>query len=296
MNNWKVAFNKQWITDDDIMAVRSAMMSTHLTQGPRVGQFEYQVGKLYGRQAVAVCHGTCAIELALRKVTRGRGQVKLDPAPYEGVINAIRNAGLHLASLTTTSPVIRMTTSEFGEVPLELVHIFDAARAFGAKIDMDSYKFVCFSFHPLKTITTGEGGMILCADPADAEALRLMVNQGVGNYRMTEMQAALGLSQLERLDEIIERRTNVARQYWEAELVEALGENCVWNVAPMFVKDPGEARETFRSEGVDVRVPRPVYGGLARNSYVLLPIYPMMPRQDIDLVIETGQRVKDAGI
>jgi perosamine synthetase len=108
--------------------------------------------------------------------------------------------------------------------------IEDCAEAHGSEVDgqrVGSFGDAgCFSFYGNKTLTTGEGGMIVCRDPALAERLRLLRNQGFReprfvhdvvafNYRMTNIQAAIGVAQTEQADDKIARKRWIARQYTE---------------------------------------------------------------------------------
>jgi len=111
-----------------------------------------------------------------------------------------------------------------------LVVVEDCAEAHGSEVDgqrVGSFGAVgCFSFYGNKTLTTGEGGMVVCSDPAIAERLRLLRNQGfreprfvhdvVGfNYRLTNMQAAIGVAQTERADAKVARKRWIADRYCE---------------------------------------------------------------------------------
>jgi perosamine synthetase len=112
-----------------------------------------------------------------------------------------------------------------------LLVIEDCAEAHGARIgDRPVGSFgdaACFSFYGNKILTTGEGGMVLCSDPALADRMRLLRNQAfdhprfvhreIGfNYRLTNVQAAIGLAQAEKADEKVEKKREIARWYAEA--------------------------------------------------------------------------------
>ena len=109
--------------------------------------------------------------------------------------------------------------------------IDDAAQALGATIDgrpVGSFgDAACFSFYGNKILTTGEGGMVVCSDAALAERMRFLRNQAFGhprfvhrevgfNYRLTNVQAAIGLAQAEKADEKVEKKREIARWYGEA--------------------------------------------------------------------------------
>ena len=136
--------------------------------------------------------------------------------------------------------------------------------------------------------------MYLTQDATEATMLADMVNQGVGNFRMTEMQAALGISQLKRLDELVARRREIGHRYVEAGLCPDLGPDCVWNVAPLFCREPVAAQLALQAVGVDARLPRPALATPEQARFVMLPLYPLMSPEQIELVIEAGKCVKEA--
>lgn len=318
-----VPFNRAWISKADRQAVANALRNGRdvLTNGPKVRAFEEAVAQQAGfPYAVAVCHGTCAIELALKAMGLGLGDtVALDPRTYRGVANAVepvtgRRAVVRYADTPPTAFHCVVECSLYGETPqgvallggepwslprIEKVPgstflLLDAARMFGNP-DIADYQWATLSFHPLKTITTGEGGMVLCRDAEAAEKLREGRNQRWGNYRMTEMQAALGLSQLTSLAWRLGERMGVASRYHAAGLVEWPGDEapCAWNAALMRVVDPPKAQALFQAQGVEVKLPKPLVPGAAGTSYVMLPIWSGMPAAMVQKVVEAGKRVKE---
>jgi perosamine synthetase len=205
------------------------------------------------RHAIAVANGTAALELALRALGVRDGEVlvpaltwpspahaaawvgarprlvDVDPATWNGTA-----AGLAAARSEATTAVIAIDqfgvpaeqsaiAAAFADVPI----IEDAACAIGSTFDgrpCGSFGAVsCLSFHPRKVLTTGEGGACLTDDDELAAAIRVLRNHGQRaagdfvrpgpNLRMTEFQAAIGLSQLERLDATLERRRAIADRY-----------------------------------------------------------------------------------
>lgn len=144
---------------------------------------------------------------------------------------------VHFAGQPTDQEVIRELSDDYGFFVLE-----DASHSIGAKRNDEPVgscrwsDITIFSFHPVKNITTGEGGMAMTNDPVLAEKMELLRSHGITrncnrfeypspgpwyyeqqelgfNYRMTDIQAALGMSQLLRLDEYVEKRNNLAKQY-----------------------------------------------------------------------------------
>jgi perosamine synthetase len=133
---------------------------------------------------------------------------------------------VHMYGHPCDMPVIREIARRH-----DLLVVEDCAEAHGARIDghmVGSFgDAACFSFYGNKILTTGEGGMVLCSDAALAEKMRLLRNQAfehprfvhreVGfNYRLTNVQAAIGLAQAEKADEKVEKKREIARWYAEA--------------------------------------------------------------------------------
>jgi perosamine synthetase len=205
--------------------------------------------------AVACGSGTAALELALAALDVDGGDVLCPDLSWPSPAHAIVRVGARpvlvdvagaswnvtaegLAEARTDATSAAVVIDQFGtpahhpsiaEAVGELPVVVDAACSLGATVDgapAASFGAVaCLSFHPRKLITTGEGGACLTDDAALAEELRMLRNHGqrgpgvfgapAGNHRMTEMAAALGLAQLERLDGIVERRRALADRYRE---------------------------------------------------------------------------------
>ena len=205
------------------------------------------------KHAIAVANGTAALELALRVLGVSDGEVlvpslswpspahvacwvgatprliDVDPRSWNGTPTGF-------ASARTGATRCAIVIDQFG-VPAEQVAIAtalgdlplieDAACAIGSTLDgqpCGSFGTIsCLSFHPRKVLTTGEGGACLTDDDALAERLRVLRNHGqtrpgefveaAPNLRLTELQAAIGLVQLERLDEMISRRREICDAY-----------------------------------------------------------------------------------
>jgi len=207
------------------------------------------------KHAVAVSSGTAALQLALKVLQVGHGDEVLCPAlSWPSPAHAARMAGakvqfvdvdedewnstaeaFHAARTADTKVAIVIDqlgnparAAEIREALGALPIIEDAACALGSRFPngpCGSFGAVsCVSFHPRKILTTGEGGMCLTDDEDIAEKLRVLRNHGqlrgqfvvaAGNFRMTEMAAALGLAQLKRLHEIVVRRRELAALYRE---------------------------------------------------------------------------------
>jgi UDP-4-amino-4,6-dideoxy-N-acetyl-beta-L-altrosamine transaminase len=265
-----IPYSTQTIVRADLRAVRRVLESGWLTQGPAVERFERALARYTGAKfAVAVSSGTAALHAAYFAAGLRPGDQVIVPAlTYAATSNA--------ALLLGAKPVFADIESKYGTidvadarrkvsrrtkaiVPVDyggrpaamkelqalarkrgLILIADAAhslggryrgRAVGTLADMS-----IFSFHPVKSITTGEGGAVLTDDPEFAARIRLfrshgittdqdaLVRKGYGrwyqemqalgcNYRMSDLAAALGASQLKRLDRLIGRRRAAARRY-----------------------------------------------------------------------------------
>lgn len=257
-------------------AARRTVLSGWLSQGPQVAAFELEFATLMGAShACAVSNCTTALHLALRAVGIGPGDevitashsfiasansirycgatpvfVDIDPATYnvdpERVAEAITErtrAILIVHQMGMPCDLAALTAlADRHQIPL----IEDAACAAGSQIRIggrwDSIgaphgRIACFSFHPRKVITTGEGGMLTTSDADLDRRFKLLRQHGMSvpdtvrhgspqvifedylevgfNYRMTDMQAAIGRKQLERLKDIVSRRRALAALYAE---------------------------------------------------------------------------------
>lgn len=238
---------------DALEALAEVLASGRLTQGPKVAAFEQAIAAYCGvPHAVATTSATTALHLTLAALDVGPGdEVVVPDFTYPATGNAVLQAGadvrlvdvdprtynvdpaaLRDAISERTKAVIAVdlfglpadyAAIDTGDIPL----ICDAACALGAEWDGARCGSIgaaaCFSFHPRKVLTTGEGGMVTTADDALAERLRRLVNHGTErdgwrstfvepgfNYRLSELQAALGLVQVPHHDEVVARRRELA--------------------------------------------------------------------------------------
>lgn len=244
---------------DDLAAV---LRSGVLTRGPWVAQFERAVAERSGvRHGIATTSATTALHLALVAAGVGPGdEVLISDFTFPATGNVVVQCGArpvlvdchpnsfhldleHAERLITDRTRALLVVDPFGQ-PADLARaaqlshhyglflLEDAACAIGAVVDgrpVGGWPGAgCFSFHPRKVITTGEGGMVTTDDDGLAERLRLLLSHGgraarVGlefvehgfNYRLSEMQAVLGASQMTRLDEILSGRRTAAADYIE---------------------------------------------------------------------------------
>lgn len=226
----------------------------------------------------------------------------------------------------------------------DLYVIEDAAHAVGANYNdhiIGSCKYsdmTVFSFHPVKHITTGEGGAVLTNNPDFYDKMLKFRSHGINkdkfqfqphgdwyyemqflghNYRMTDIQAALGLSQLNKLKEFVKRRRKIARIYEELfegnhyfDTIDCINQESSYHLFPILLKDPYKCKKSnifikLREKGLGVQVHyipvylQPYYEDLgykagscpvAEDFYhreISIPIYPAMSDDDVNYVVET---------
>ncbi len=217
-------------------AVLRVMRSGRLIQGPEVEKFEAMVAEEAGaKYAVATSSGTTALHLALLAMGVGPGDEVLVPAfTFVATANAVLMCGAKVVLCDIDLETFCMDSK--GDHPCRTaipVHAFgypmkfswlgsyleDAACALGS-IKLKG-RAAIFSFHATKTITTGEGGMVVTNDPTLTGDVRRLRDQKHGhglayNYRMTEVQGAIGQEQMKKLPWILKRRKEIAAEYDEA--------------------------------------------------------------------------------
>lgn len=249
------------IEEDDVEAVREVLMSGHLVQGRRVAEFERLVGdRARSAHAVAVANCTAALHLALLGlgiksgdrvavpafswpatanvvelcgaepvfVDIDRATFNIDPSALERVLErtAVKLVMVvHAFGNMANMPRISEMAAQHGVPVLE-----DAACALGATLGgkpAGAWGVAgCFSFHPRKPITTGEGGMLVTNDASLARTVRVLRNHGLDpesdrqefvapgfNLRLTDIQAALGTTQMAKLDRLVDFRRRAAERY-----------------------------------------------------------------------------------
>lgn len=226
-----------------------------LVQGPEGEALEHEFAARVGAvHAVSVSSGTAALQLALMALGVGPGDEVIVPAyTFIATANAVALTGAQVILADVDPDSLNLDPASAAEVmgprtravvpvhqyglPADLdairtavpglTLIEDAACAVGAHtpsgpVGSGPGQGVCFSFHPRKVITTGEGGMVTCADADLAARLRALRQHGQGedgtrepgyNFRLSELAAAVGRVQLTRLDELLRRRREVASWY-----------------------------------------------------------------------------------
>jgi len=257
-----IPYGRQNIDENDIRSVVTVLRSAWLTQGPSIDSFEKKVARYVGaRYGVAVANGTCALHLAYLAAGIGKGdEIITTPNTFVATANAALYLGarpvfcdirLDTYNIDPDEIEKKITPKTKAIVPVhfaghpcdmnkilriakkhKLLVIEDAAHAlgatyFGKRIGSLKSDMVEFSFHPVKSITTGEGGLITAQNPEYNERLRLLRTHGVTkdakgknimtelgyNYRITDLQAALGTSQLKRLHAFAATRRRVVNWY-----------------------------------------------------------------------------------
>jgi len=278
-----LSYGRQLISEDDIAAVVAALRSDFLTQGPLVERFERTFAARIGvKHAVAVNSATAALHLAMKALDLGPGdRVVTSPLTFLASANAAAYVGATpdfadidpstgtldpVALERTWRPDTRAVVAvDYAGHACDMPAIAKLAGARGAYVIEDACHGVggafhaegctwplgaspwadigVFSFHPVKTMTTGEGGMLVTNDDEWARRARLLRSHGIErdatnftlssddpvlgekgpwfyemqelgyNYRLTDLQCALGLSQLERLDSLLSRRRSIVATY-----------------------------------------------------------------------------------
>lgn len=259
-----------WIGDDDIKEVVSVLKGDWIIMGPKVKEFEDAICKYIGcKHGVAVNSGTSALDIAIASLGLRKGEIVTTPFTFVATANSILFNGLKPVFADIEQDTQNINPKEirkkitndtkaiiyvdFAGQPCnikeikeiaeknDLYLIEDAAHSLGAEYNGRKVggfaDATIFSFHPVKHITTGEGGMCVTNDEELARKMRILRNQGADsgarerfgpsvsltydikllgrNYRMTDFQAALGLSQLKKLEGFIKRRRELASLYHE---------------------------------------------------------------------------------
>jgi perosamine synthetase len=266
-----IPYGRQTIDEDDIKAVVDVLRSDWLTTGPKVAEFEQTIADYVGaKYAVAVSSGTAALHAAMYAIGIGPDdEVVVTPITFAASANCVVYQGgipvfsdvepdtLLLDPEQVESKITPNTKAiiavDYAGHPCDytslrkianknnLVLVSDACHALGAEYKGQKAGVLAdlniFSFHPVKHITTGEGGIITTDNADYADRMRIFRNHGITtdhhqrekqnswfyemtelgyNYRMTDFQCALGISQLKKLPGFLERRREIAKQYDKA--------------------------------------------------------------------------------
>lgn len=269
----KIYYGRQWIDEEDIQAVAKVLRSDFVTCGPKVDEMERSLEKYTGaKYAVAVSNGTAALHCACIAAGIGAGdEVITTPITFAASANCALYCGAkpvfadinpetynidpesiraHITDKTKAIVAVDFTgqSVENDEIraicdEYNLIFIEDAAHAIATKYKGKQVgslaDMTCFSFHPVKTITGGEGGAILTNNEVFYQKLVLAHTHGIThdesmmegaphegpwyyeeislgyNYRITDFQAALIVSQMSKLDKFAARRKEIVKRYDE---------------------------------------------------------------------------------
>ena len=267
-----IPYGRQSINEDDIKAVEEVLKSDFLTTGPKIAEFERKFADYVGaKYAVAVSNGTAALHIACMAAGIGKGDevittpitfaasancalycgatpvfADIDPVTYnispESVESHVTERTKAIIPVHYTGQTCDMDAIHKIADKYNLIVIEDAAHAVGAEYKGKKIGSLSdmteFSFHPVKHITCGEGGIVTTNREDLYEKLKLFRTHGITreekflhkvdgpwyyeqidlgyNYRITDIQATLGISQLGRIDKFLEKRKKIAAKYDEA--------------------------------------------------------------------------------
>ena len=363
-----IQYGRQSIDEDDIQAVVDVLRGNYLTTGPNIAEFEKVVCEYTGaKYAVAIANGTAALHAACFAAGIKDGdEVITTPITFAASSNCVLYCGgtpifadikpdtynidpddirrkitdktkaiipVHYTGQPCEMDEIHAIAKEYGLTVIE-----DAAHALGAdykgnKIGSIS-DMTTFSFHPVKHITTGEGGMITTNDETLYERLKLFRSHGITreerwmtkneggwyyqqldlgyNYRITDIQCALGVSQMKKLDTFVSKRRELVARYEEAFankeniICPKQKEDCnnSWHLYVVQVKHRKEVYDKLKEVGIHANVHYiPVYqhpyyqehgydkvccpnAEALYEHMISLPLYPDLTVEEQDYVIE----------
>lgn len=364
----KYGYGRQCLDEEDIQAVQEVLAGDYLTCGPAIPEFEKVICDYTGaKYCVAVSNGTAALHLAALALELGEGDegisspitflsstnclcftgatpvfadidhrtANIDPQEIKKKISSRTKViiPVHFAGQSCDMEAIQQIARENGLYVIE-----DAAHAIGSsyrdsKVGSCRYSdMTTFSFHPVKTVTTAEGGAITTNNPELYKRLKALRAHGMHkdghmasnweyemrelgyNYRMTDMQAALGLSQLKKLERFKKRRREIVDYYNRnlalPHLAEETYSDACFHLYPVLVPD----RESFyyraRQEGLNLQVhyipvhTQPYYrekfgyriGDFPKaekyySQCISLPLYPSLTDEDLEEIVRRIKKI-----
>ena len=266
-----IPYGHQWIDEEDIEEVVKVLKSDWITTGPKIEEFETALCRYIGcKYAAAVNSGTSALDIAVHALNLPAGsEVITTPLTFVATSNAIlynnlkpvfadieketRNINPSEIRKKITDKTKAIIYVDYAGHPCDIKEIKEIAEEYNIYLIEDASHAIgaeyygrkignfadltIFSFHPVKLMTTGEGGAVITNNEDFYEKLKMLRNHGIDkstldrfgpkaewaydleflgrNYRMTDFQAALGISQLKKLDEFIKRRNEIAKRYNE---------------------------------------------------------------------------------
>lgn len=375
MSNNFIPYGKQWLGNDDFQTVLEVLRSEWLTTGPKISEFEDKFSNfIRSKYAVAVSSGTAALHAAMFAIDIDSGDEVIVPTmTFAATANCIVFQGgtpvfadvlpgtLLINPIEVERKITQKTKAiiavDYAGHPADYDELRSIANKHGLYIIADACHSIgghykgepvgsiadlnTFSFHPVKNITTGEGGMITTDDENLAKKMKIFRNHGITsdhrersekgswyyemqdlgyNYRITDFQCALGLTQLKKLPRWIQRRQEIANTYTEAfSCLEAIetpivskGIKHAWHLYVIILRldklkiNRGELFSKLRENNIGVNVHyipvhlHPYYQNnygcqhgqfpVSENAYdriLSLPIYPKMTDKEVRTVINT---------
>ncbi len=365
-----IPYGHQWIDNQDIKEVLKVLKSDWLTQGPKVEEFEKAVAKYCGaKYGVVFSSGTSALFAAYKSAGLKEGdEVITTPMTFAATSNMLYFCGakpvfadieektLNINPEEIKKKITKKTKAiavvDFAGNPCDYDKILKIAKGSNLSLIEDSSHalgaehkgkkvggfadMTILSFHPVKHIAIGEGGMVLTNDKNFHEKLKLIRNHGIEkipekgewyyeikepyfNFRVTDMQCALGLSQLKKLDKFLKIRRRIADKYRKAfrdmpgvEVQEVKKyANSAWHLFVLRIKNK-DRKEVFgllRKSGLGVQVHymplhmHPFYKNkfgykegdfpVAEDYYkeaITIPLFPKMTEKEIEYVISSVKK------
>lgn len=360
--------NLPWTDHRELEEIAKVLQTGFFTQGPVVAQFEDQVAALVGsKYAFATSSCTTALHLALAALDIGPGdEVLVADFTFPATANVIVQlrakpvlVDIELQTFTIDINDLRrkvsaqtkaiMPVDAFG-CPADLNPILELAKKIGIPVVEDAacalgatYQgkpcgsistATCFSFHPRKSVTTGEGGMVMTNDPVLAERLQLLRSHGgvrkeywfeyfeAGfNYRLSDIQGAMGIAQLEKLPKSLELKKNLATALTDRledipciqpPSVPTWGEHAFQSYVVMLDKHLNRDQIISDLRALDIECTLGTYAlhdqpfyqrefgyvsGQLPNSHaaftrsIALPFYPQMTETDLDTLVKAFRKV-----
>ena len=370
-----IPYGHQWIDDEDIKEVVKVLKTDWLTQGPKIEEFERKIAEYCRvKYALAVSSGTAALQAAyIVAGIKSEDEVITTPLTFAATTNALIHCGgkpvfvdiesdnLNINPKEIEKKITKRTKAitvvDFGGHPCDLDEIKKIAKKYNILVIEDAahalgseYKgkkvggiadLTIFSFHPVKLITTGEGGMVLTNNKSFYEKLKTFRHHGIvkkpekggwyyeienpgHNFRITDFQCALGLSQFKKINKFLKKRKEIATRYNKAfknfkEIILPAERNYVksaWHIYPIqfnLEKLKVSRREIFnffQKENIKVMVHympihlHPFYKnkfGYKKGDFpisekyyeraITLPLFPAMTNKDTDNIIEIVKEI-----